>query len=217
MKENITIGVLGIQGDIEENLAATKAVLQNMRIKGNVEQVRYHEEVERVDGLVLPGGESTVVSTLASMQGGEGGELFQTIKKRVSEGMPTMGICAGMILLSRRAYDRVVGETKQKLLGALDVVVERNAFGRQNESFEVNLEMPALGKNRLKAIFIRAPVVTEIGTGVNILAELNGKIVAVMQKNIIGTSFHPELSDDYRIHKHFVSTVLDFKKNKPAR
>jgi pyridoxal 5'-phosphate synthase pdxT subunit len=216
LKENITIGVLGIQGDIEENLAATKAVLQNMRIKGNVEQVRYHEEVEKVDGLVLPGGESTVVSTLASMQG-EGGELFQTIKKRVSEGMPIMGICAGMILLSRRAYDRVVGETKQKLLGALDVVVERNAFGRQNESFEVNLEMPALGKNRLKAIFIRAPVVTEIGTGVNILAELNGKIVAVMQKNIIGTSFHPELSDDYRIHKQFVSTVLNFKKNKPAR
>ena len=216
MKENITIGVLGIQGDIEENLAATKVALQNMRIKGNVEQVRYHEEVERVDGLVLPGGESTVVSTLASMQG-EGGELFQTIKKQVSEGMPIMGICAGMILLSRRAYDRVVGETKQKLLGALDVVVERNAFGRQNESFEVNLEMPVLGKNILKAIFIRAPVVTEIGTGVNILAELNGKIVAVMQKNIIGTSFHPELSDDYRIHKQFVSTVLDFKKNKPAR
>ena len=216
MKENITIGVLGIQGDIEENLAATKVALQNVRIKGNVEQVRYHEEVEKVDGLVLPGGESTVVSTLASMQG-EGGELFQTIKKQVSEGMPIMGICAGMILLSRRAYDRVVGETKQKLLGALDVVVERNAFGRQNESFEVNLEMPALGKNRLKAIFIRAPVVTEIGTGVNILAELNGKIVAVMQKNIIGTSFHPELSDDYRIHKQFVSTVLNFKKNKPAR
>jgi pyridoxal 5'-phosphate synthase pdxT subunit len=216
LKENITIGVLGIQGDIEENLAATKVALQNMRIKGNVEQVRYHEEVEKVDGLVLPGGESTVVSTLASMQG-EGGELFQTIKKQVSEGMPIMGICAGMILLSRRAYDRVVGETKQKLLGALDVVVERNAFGRQNESFEVNLEVPTLGKGRLKAIFIRAPVVTEIGTGVNILAELNGKIVAVMQKNIIGTSFHPELSDDYRIHKQFVSTVLNFKKNKPAR
>ena len=216
MKENITIGVLGIQGDIEENLAATKVALQNMRIKGNAEQVRYHEEVEKVDGLVLPGGESTVVSTLASMQG-EGGELFQTIKKQVSEGMPIMGICAGMILLSRRAYDRVVGETKQKLLGALDVVVERNAFGRQNESFEVNLEVPTLGKSRLKAIFIRAPVVAEIGTGVNILAELNGKIVAVMQKNIIGTSFHPELSDDYRIHKQFVSTVLNFKKNKPAR
>jgi pyridoxal 5'-phosphate synthase pdxT subunit len=216
LKENITIGVLGIQGDIEENLAATKVALQNIRIKGNVEQVRYHDEVEKVDGLVLPGGESTVVSTLASMQG-EGGELFQKIKKQVSEGMPIMGICAGMILLSRRAYDRVVGETKQKLLGALDVVVERNAFGRQNESFEVNLEVPTLGKSRLKAIFIRAPVVTEIGTGVNILAELNGKIVAVMQKNIIGTSFHPELSDDYRIHKQFVSTVLDFKKNKPAR
>jgi 5'-phosphate synthase pdxT subunit len=216
LKENITIGVLGIQGDIEENLAATKVALQNMRIKGNAEQVRYHEEVEKVDGLVLPGGESTVVSTLASMQG-EGGELFQTIKKQVSEGMPIMGICAGMILLSRRAYDRVVGETKQKLLGALDVVVERNAFGRQNESFEVNLEVPTLGKGRLKAIFIRAPVVAEIGTGVNIMAELNGKIVAVTQKNIIGTSFHPELSDDYRIHKQFVSTVLNFKKNKPAR
>jgi 5'-phosphate synthase pdxT subunit len=216
LKENITIGVLGIQGDIEENLGATKVALQNLRVKGNVEQVRYHEEVEKVDGLVLPGGESTVVSTLASMQG-EGGELFQTIKKRVSEGMPIMGICAGMILLSRRAYDRVVGETKQKLLGALDVVVERNAFGRQNESFEVNLEMPTLGKNRLKAIFIRAPVVAEIGTGVNILAELNGKIVAVIQKNIIGTSFHPELSDDCRIHKQFVSAVLNFKKNKPAR
>ena len=109
-----------------------------MQVKGDVEPVRYSEEIEKVDSLILPGGESTVISTLITIQGG----IFQTIKRLVSNGMPIMGTCAGMIMLSKRAYDRVVGETKQQLMGNLDIVVERNAFGRQNDSFEADLEIP---------------------------------------------------------------------------
>lgn len=205
-KKSITIGVLGFQGDIEENVAATKQALQEMQIDGNVALVRYPEEVEKVDGLIMPGGESTVQSTLASIQ-----RSLPIIKKRVSEGMPVLGTCAGMIMLSRRAFDRVVGDTKQKLIGNLDIVIERNAFGRQNESFEADLAIGMLGKEVFKGVFIRAPVVSEVGKDVEVIAKLNNKVVAVKQKNIIGTAFHPELSGDSRMHRHLVKMALDFR------
>ena len=124
-KKSLTIGVLGFQGDIEENLSATKQALHELQIDGSVQLVRYPEDVEKVDGLILPGGESTVQSTLAAIQ-----RSLPVIKRRISEGMPVMGTCAGMIMLSKRTYDRVVGDTKQKLIGNLDIVIERNAFGR---------------------------------------------------------------------------------------
>jgi len=205
-KKPVTIGVLGFQGDIEENIAATKQALQEMQVEGNVELVRYPEEVEKVDGLILPGGESTVQSTLAAIQ-----RSLPVIKKRVSEGMPVMGTCAGMIMLSRRAFDRVVGDTKQKLIGNLDIVIERNAFGRQNDSFEADLSIGMLGKEAFKGVFIRAPAVSEVGKDVEVLAKLNNKVVAVRQKNIIGTAFHPELSGDSRMHRHLVKMAIDFK------
>jgi pyridoxal 5'-phosphate synthase pdxT subunit len=116
-------------------------------------------------------------------------------------------------MLSKRAYDRVVGDTKQKLMGNLDVVVERNAFGRQNESFEADLPMTLLGNEPFRGVFIRAPAVSEVGKGVEVLAKFNNKIVAVKQENIIGTAFHPELSGDSRIHRQFIKMVLDFKYN----
>ena len=205
-KKSITIGVLGFQGDIEENVAATKEALQEMQIDGSVELVRYPEEVEKVDGLILPGGESTVQSTLAAIQ-----RSLPVIKKRISEGMPVLGTCAGMIMLSRRAFDRVVGDTKQKLIGNLDIVIERNAFGRQGESFEADIAIGMLGKEAFKGVFIRAPAVTEVGKDVEVLAKLNSRVVAVRQKNIIGTSFHPELSGDSRMHRHLVKMVIDYK------
>ena len=117
-----------------------------------------------------------------------------------------MGICAGMILLSRKANDRVIGETKQNFLSALDIAVERNAFGRQNDSFETYLNVPLIGKGKIKAIFIRAPIVTEIGIGVDVIAKFNEKIVAVKQNNIVATSFHPELVDD-RFHTLFIKGI----------
>lgn len=208
MKNEIKIGVLGVQGDVEENVAAAKETLKHMRVKGSVEPVRYSEEIEKVDSLIIPGGESAVISMLVAIQGG----AFQTIKRLVSNGMPVMGTCAGMIILSKHAYDRVVGETKQQLMGNLDIVVERNAFGRQNDSFEVDLQIPFLGKDDFKCVFIRSPIVREVGNGVEVIATLNNKIIAVKQKNIFGTSFHPELSGDDRLHRQFIQTVLNFKR-----
>lgn len=208
MKDKVTIGILGLQGDIEENMTAAKDALEHMKVRGTVKAVRYSEELEKVDGLILPGGESTVMSNLIAIQGG----ALQTIKRRISNGMPTMGTCAGMIMLSKRAYDRVVGETKQQLTHNLDIVVERNAFGRQNDSFEANLEIPVLGSGTFRGIFIRSPIVREFGTGVEQIAKFENNVVAVKQKNIIGTAFHPELAGDDRLHRHFIKMVIEFKK-----
>jgi pyridoxal 5'-phosphate synthase pdxT subunit len=209
LKDEIIIGVLAVQGDIEENVTAADEALQHMKVRGTVRSVRYSKEINEVDGLIIPGGESTVISSLATIQEGS----LQTIRTRISNGMPVMGSCAGMIMLSKRAYDRVVGKTKQQLLGNLDVVIERNAFGRQNDSFETDLYIPILGRDAYKGIFIRAPVITEIGNGVNTIAKFNNKIVAVNHKNIIATAFHPELSGDDRLHRHFIKSVLDFNQN----
>jgi 5'-phosphate synthase pdxT subunit len=206
---SIKIGVLGIQGDIEENILSTEEALKNQNLQGTVESVRYSESIEVLDGLILPGGESTVIGSLLSIHG----KVFQTIEKRITEGMPVLGTCAGLIMLSKRAYDKVVGETKQKLFGMLDVVIERNAFGRQHESFEVDLEIPILGKDPFRGIFIRAPIINNVGENVSILTKLNDKIVAVKQNNIIGTSFHPELSADRRLHELFIKNILEFSKN----
>jgi 5'-phosphate synthase pdxT subunit len=202
----MTIGVLGLQGDIEENVAATTQALQELHINGSVDIVRYADELEKIDGLILPGGESTVQSTLAAIQ-----RSLPVLKKRISEGMPVLGTCAGMIMLSKRAYDRVIGDTKQKLIGNLDIVIERNAFGRQNDSFEADLSLAILGKEPFKGVFIRAPAVSEVGKDVEVIGKLNNRIVAVKHKNIIGTSFHPELSGDSRMHKHLINMVLEFK------
>jgi 5'-phosphate synthase pdxT subunit len=206
---NIKVGVLGIQGDIEENILSTDEALKKLNLRGTVESVRYSEYIAELDGLILPGGESTVIGSLLSIQG----KVFQTIEKKIKEGMPVLGTCAGLIMLSKRTYDKVIGETKQKLFGMLDVVIERNAFGRQHESFEVDLEIPVLGKEPFRGIFIRSPIVNNVGDSVTILTKLNDKIVAVKQNNIIGTSFHPELSADRRLHELFIKDILEFRKD----
>jgi pyridoxal 5'-phosphate synthase pdxT subunit len=206
---NIKVGVLGIQGDIEENILATAEALKKLNLRGTVESVRYSESIAELDGLILPGGESTVIGSLLSIQG----KVFQTIEKKINEGMPVLGTCAGLIMLSKRTYDKVVGETKQKLFGMLDVVIERNAFGRQHESFEADLEIPVLGKEPFRGIFIRSPIVNNVGESVTILTKLNDKIVAVKQNNIIGTSFHPELSSDRRLHELFIKDIAGFRKD----
>jgi pyridoxal 5'-phosphate synthase pdxT subunit len=209
LKRKISVGVLGIQGDIEENKTVAQEALNHSSVKGSVKFVRYVEEIEKIDGLILPGGESTVISTLATIQGG----ILHTIRRRIAEGMPVLGTCAGMIMLAKRAYDRVVGETKQQLLSNLDIVVERNAFGRQEDSFEADLSIPILDKNKnsFRGVFIRAPIVTEVGVPVDIIAKFDNRIVGVRQGSVIGTSFHPELSGDERIHRQFIKTVLDYK------
>lgn len=205
--KQVQIGILAIQGDVEENLAATSLALKELGVEGRSVPVKYADQIAKVDGLILPGGESTVIGALAKLSG-----ATQLIKDRINDGMPIMGTCAGMIMLAKRAYDKVVGETKQQLLNVLDITVERNAFGRQGDSFEAELKIPLIGNENFRGVFIRAPVVTEMRNGVDAVASLNNKVVAVKQGNIIGTSFHPELSRDPRLHKYFANLVIDYIK-----
>ena len=205
----LKIGILGIQGDIEENINSTKESITNLNLKGTVISVRHAEEIKNLDGLILPGGESTVIGNLISLNG----QIFQSIKNRISSGMPVMGTCAGLIMLSKRVYDKFIGQTKQQLLDVLDIVVERNAFGRQHNSFEKNLKIPTLGPVPFKGVFIRAPIITSVQDNVDIICSFDNKIVAIIQDNIIATSFHPELSSDTRMHELFVKKVIDFKKS----
>jgi len=134
------------------------------------------------------------------------------IRKRVEEGLPVMGTCSGLIMLAKRVYDKVVGETGQPLIGVLDVAVERNAYGRQRESFEAVIELPKLGVRNFRAVFIRAPTIVETGEGVSVLGVLGDKPVAVEQGGIIGTSFHPELSGDTVFHERLINNALSYSR-----
>jgi 5'-phosphate synthase pdxT subunit len=172
--------------------------------------VRRVTELSEVDGLVLPGGESTTMSRLL-----ESFELLEPLRERIAAGMPAFGSCAGMILLARQALD---GRPDQQQLGGLDVVVRRNAFGRQVDSFEEDLEFSGLPGGSLHAVFIRAPWVEKVGDGVDVLArvpesqaagEAAARIVAVRQGMVLATAFHPELTGDERVHRSFVEMVRD--------
>ncbi len=208
MSHEINIGILALQGDIEENIVATKDAMSSLSLNAYTTPVRYQKELESVDGLIIPGGESTVIGNLLTLKSG----IRTTLQKRLIQGMPAMGTCAGMIVMAKKAYDSVVGEMNQQLLGVLDVVVERNSFGRQNESFEANLPIDGLEGEDFRGVFIRAPSVTKVGTNVKILGRFAEKVVAVQQGNIIGTSFHPELSGDLRFHKRLVALIMRSRK-----
>lgn len=207
MNNELLIGVLALQGDVEENIKATTEALTEMNLKGKVISVRYPDEILKVDGLIIPGGESTVMGLFLSIKNG----LLDSITKVLQNRLPIMGTCAGMIVLAKKSYDKVVGNKKQLLLGALDIEIERNSFGRQYDSFESILEISGIG-NDFKGIFIRAPSVISTGSRVQILSKFDGKIVAVQQENIIGTSFHPELSGDNRMHRLFIELITKWKK-----
>jgi 5'-phosphate synthase pdxT subunit len=198
----INIGVLSIQGDVEENLMATRMALEELGLEGIVNEVKTPEQISDLDGLVIPGGESTVIGTLALVNGS-----LKKIKEKISNGMPVFGICAGMILLSKKAKDRVVGEMDQPLLDYLDIKIERNSFGRQKDSFESEISLNKIGIEKFHGVFIRAPSILETGKGVEVLSKLNEKIIAVKQGNVIGTSFHPELTGDLSLHKYFINLI----------
>jgi 5'-phosphate synthase pdxT subunit len=207
MNDELLIGVLALQGDVEENIKATTDALREINLKGKVISVRYPDEILKVDGLIIPGGESTVMGLLLSIKNG----LLDSITKVVQNRLPIMGTCAGMIVLAKKSYDKVVGNKKQLLLGALDIEIERNSFGRQYDSFESTIEISGIG-NDFRGIFIRAPTVISTGSRVQILSKFDGKIVAVQQENIIGTSFHPEISGDNRMHRLFIELITKWKK-----
>lgn len=207
MKE-LFLGVLGFQGDVEEHIAASKLALEDLQLRGRVRAVKKPDDLKTLDGLVIPGGESTVIGRLSTFN-----QTINIIKERAKSGMPVLGTCGGLVLLATRLYDRVVGATNQPSLGLLDVVVERNSFGRQRESFEEELSIPRLGEKMFRGVFIRAPVVKEIGPSVQVLAKLNDHVVAVQQGMMIGTSFHPELTGDTRLHRYFVRMIIGGDQN----
>ena len=199
---DITIGVLAIQGDVAENVLATKTALEQSDVSGKVIEVKTPQDVEKIDGLVLPGGESTMMGQLSLVNGS-----LKQIKEKISAGMPVFGICAGLILLSKNASDRIVGSMDQPLLDMIDVTVERNSFGRQQESFEAKVGMEPLGIPEFNGVFIRAPSISQLGEGVEAISKFNDKVVAVKKGNILGTAFHPELTQDVSLHKYFVNMV----------
>ena len=203
---SLNIGVLAIQGDVQENLLSTKKALEELNLDGNVIDVKTAQDIANLDGLIIPGGESTTIGQLSLVN-----SSLKVMKEKIEKGMPVLGICAGMILLSKTADDRVVGKTNQPLLDLLDVKLERNSFGRQRESFEADISMDSISIPKFRGVFIRAPSVSDAGSDVQVLSKFNEKIVAVKKGNIIGTSFHPELTRDVSLHKYFVNLIQESK------
>lgn len=203
----ITIGVASFQGDVEEHVLASRMALGRLGVEGDAVFVKMPEEIERVDALIIPGGESTVMGRLAVFS-----KSLQLIRQRVLEGLPVLGTCAGLIMLAKRVYDRVVGETRQELIGVLDVTVERNSYGRQRESFETIIDLPSLGVNGFRAVFIRAPTIIETGPQVEVIASLADRPIAVVQENIMGTTFHPELSGSTAFHELLIKKAQRYRK-----
>jgi len=189
----VKIGVLALQGDVAEHIAS----LGDCGVIAS--GVRSKQEIQSIDALVIPGGESTTIAKLAKAFG-----VFDLIKSRIASGMPTYGSCAGKILIADKILD---GGADQEGFGGIDAQVRRNAFGRQVDSFETDLTFAGISGAAFRAVFIRAPWVESVGTQVEVLASFNGHPVAIRQGHLLATSFHPELTGDNRIHRFFVDQL----------
>ena len=196
----VTVGVLSVQGDVSENIAAGRAALSEMNVSGSVVPVKTPSAISDVDVMIMPGGESTTIGLLTLA-----GDTLATLGERIRGGMPTLGVCAGLILLSGDVTDRMLGGTGQPLLKVLDIRLERNSFGRQRDSFETILSLKPLGIENFRGVFIRAPSITAVTPDVEAVSVYDNRIVAVKKQNIIGTSFHPELSGNNDIHKYLIN------------
>ena len=191
-----SIGVLALQGDTREHLAALRAA------GAEASTVRRRDELESIDALVIPGGESTTMSLLLREF-----DLFEPLRARLAAGMPAYGSCAGMILLAREILDAGAPGRQAAPLGAIDMAVRRNAFGRQVDSFEGDIEFAGLD-GPIHAVFIRAPWVERVGPDVEVLARSGEHAVAVRQGRTLATAFHPEVTGDHRVHRLFVDMVM---------
>ena len=187
MNQKTHIGVLALQGDVEKHLAIIK------KSGARAIPVRTAEEIKSIKGLIIPGGESTTIGMLLKRF-----KLFDILKQRIIHGLPVFGTCAGLILLAKKLINNT-----QTHLGCLDITVLRNAYGPQIESFEVDLNIPSLGEKPFQGVFIRAPIIKKNEKTVEILAEYETNPVLIRQKNILASTFHPELTKDIRIHEYF--------------
>lgn len=196
-QKQMKVGVLSLQGDVREHMRA----LEDCGV--HAVEVRRPNEIEEIDALVLPGGESTTIAHLAQTFG-----VFDLISSRIRSGLPVYGSCAGMILLADRVLDATAD---QRTFGGMDITVRRNAFGRQVDSFEIDIAIEGLTHSPLRAVFIRAPWVEQVGPGVEVISSVTREgvshAVAVRQGRLLATSFHPELTEDSRLHRYFIQEV----------
>jgi 5'-phosphate synthase pdxT subunit len=188
------IGVLALQGAVAEHVKSLEQAGAE-----EVVTVKRQKDLEGLDGLVLPGGESTTIGKLMREY-----DLLEPIREMGRQGIPLFGTCAGLILLAKKIHGQ-----EDAHLGLMDVLVDRNSFGRQRESFEADLEIQGLEGGPYRAVFIRAPHIMEVGPGVDVLCKFKDRIVAARQGNLLGASFHPELTDDTRLHQYFLSMVRE--------
>jgi 5'-phosphate synthase pdxT subunit len=189
------IGVLALQGAFIEHVAVIR------RLGAEVREIRLSGELKNLNGLIIPGGESTTILKLMHIF-----EIFQPLRQMILDGFPVLGTCAGMICLANKVFNSQ--ESILDPLGVMDIRVKRNAFGRQVDSFETELSVPVLGEKPYHAVFIRSPLIQNVGPRVKVLAQLpGGTIVAAQQEKLLVTSFHPELADDLRFHEYFLKLV----------
>jgi len=199
MVKKVSIGVLGIQGAISEHIASMEATLKEANTPGKVFVVNHKEKMTDIDALIIPGGESTTISRVLHKS-----DLYNIISERIKENnLPIMGTCAGCVILSKELSDNA---KDVKLLNAMDMQVERNAFGRQKESFEKPIGIQGFS-SPYNAVFIRAPIIKKVWGKCKVLAKIDKKIVMARQDNILAVSFHPEITNDLRIHKYFLDMV----------
>jgi len=200
----LRIGVLALQGDFEAHLKALQQAASELGIEVEAKAIRLPAQLDELDGIIIPGGESTTIGKLMVLYG-----FQEVLQRKIREGFPTWGTCAGLILLAKETDNALEG---QPLLASMDICVRRNAFGSQRESFETDLSVPVLGEAPFHAFFIRGPAIEAVGPEVETLATLDdGTIVAVREGPILGTAFHPEVSGDPRFHHYFLRIVQSVK------
>jgi len=204
----LRIGVVAVQGAVSEHVDVLKKVMKDLGIDGEVVCVKSIDDLKNISGLVIPGGESTTINRLMRKT-----RLQEEIIKLAEKGLPILGTCAGTILLAKEG-DEQIKRTNTILLGLLDMKVKRNVYGRQVDSFEADVEIPEIGKKLFRAVFIRAPGIERVWNGTEVFTKHHDIIIGAKKGNIIALTFHPELTDDLRIHEYFLKMIKKEKKRK---
>ncbi len=197
------IGILAYQGGIYEHEYMLRRAFTELGVNGDVILVKKPSQLREIDGVIIPGGESTTIGRLAERFG-----VLDLLRDLIREGLPAFGTCAGAIMMAKKVRDSAIDEIQQPVLGVMDAEIVRNYYGRQRESFEIDLSIPALGEEPFRGVFIRAPAIVKLWNGAVPLAKLEGVTVLARQKNILASTFHPELSGDTRLHKLFIEELI---------
>ncbi|MFP3164689.1 MAG: pyridoxal 5'-phosphate synthase glutaminase subunit PdxT [Acidianus sp.] len=195
------IGVLAYQGSFEEHALQAKRALDKLKIDGEIIAVKRVNDLD-VDGIIIPGGESTTIGIVAQRMG-----LLEPLKEKIMEGLPVLGTCAGAIMLAKDVSDAKVGKKSQPLIGVMDISVIRNYYGRQRESFEANVDLRIIGGGIEKVVFIRAPAIVKVFDNAKSLSQFKDVHVMVQENNLLATTFHPELSGTTIVHEYFISMI----------